>query len=76
MTWSAFHRYSDITGYLDYLANTYPDLCSVQTIGRSHENRPLRVLKYVFLSFFYQQFSNEEILNLIFPFSYQQNLKQ
>lgn len=45
MTWSAFHRYSDIVGYLDYLTKTYPELCSVQTIGRSYENRPLKVLK-------------------------------
>lgn len=45
MTWSAYHRLVDIFGYLDYLANTYPDLCSVQTIGQSVQGRPLKVLR-------------------------------
>ncbi|XP_055684650.1 carboxypeptidase B-like isoform X1 [Lutzomyia longipalpis] len=45
MTWSAYHRLSDIHGYLEYLANTYPELCSVQSIGNSIEGRPLLVLR-------------------------------
>jgi carboxypeptidase A4 len=45
MTWKAYHRLTDIYKYLDYLATTYPALCSVQTIGKSHGNRDLKVLK-------------------------------
>ncbi|XP_059617144.1 carboxypeptidase B-like [Phlebotomus argentipes] len=45
MTWSAYHRLSDVHGYLEYLAKTYPELCSVQSIGNSIEGRPLLVLR-------------------------------
>ena len=45
MTWQSYHRLADIYGYLDYLAQTYPQLVSVQTIGSSVEGRPLKVLK-------------------------------
>lgn len=45
MTWKAYHRMDDIHSYLDYLANTYPDLCSVQTIGQSAEGRILKVIR-------------------------------
>lgn len=47
MTWSAYHRIADIYGYLNYLTNTYPDLCSIHDIGTSVEGRPLKVLRYV-----------------------------
>lgn len=46
MTWSAYHRISDIHGYLEYLAKTYSDICSIQDIGMSKEGRPLKVLRY------------------------------
>lgn len=36
---------SDIESYLDYLANTYPEICQMETIGQSSEGRPIRVLK-------------------------------
>lgn len=45
MTWNAFHRSEDIYGYLDYLAKTYPEICSVKDIGYSVQNRPLKVLR-------------------------------
>lgn len=45
MTWTAYHRSADILGYLEYLAKTYPELCSVQDIGHTKEGRPLRVLR-------------------------------
>lgn len=47
LTWRAYHRLADIFSYLDYLVATYPDLCSLQTIGYSHEKRPLKVLRWV-----------------------------
>jgi carboxypeptidase A4 len=45
MTWTAYHRLTDIYLYLDYLAKSYPNLCSVKTIGRSIQNNPLKVLR-------------------------------
>lgn len=45
MTWNAYHRVEDIDGYLEYLAKTYPEICSVKTIGFSVQNRPLKVLR-------------------------------
>jgi carboxypeptidase A4 len=45
MTWTAYHRTSDINEYLEYLAKTYPDLCSIQTIGKSTQGRPLILLR-------------------------------
>lgn len=45
MTWNAYHRLSDIYGYLDYLSTTYPSLCTVKTIGRTVQGRELKVLK-------------------------------
>lgn len=45
MTWHAYHKFEDISGYLDYLAETYPQLCSVYTIGKSNQGRDLKVLK-------------------------------
>lgn len=43
MEWTSYHRLEDIHGYLDYLADTFPDVCSVVTIGHSVEGRPLKV---------------------------------
>lgn len=43
MEWNSYHRLEDIHDYLDYLAETYPNVCSVVTIGYSIEGRPLKV---------------------------------
>ncbi|XP_020278345.1 carboxypeptidase B-like [Pseudomyrmex gracilis] len=45
MEWTTYHRLDDIYGYLNYLADTYPDICSVRTIGNSIEGRPLKLLR-------------------------------
>ncbi|XP_043264933.1 carboxypeptidase B-like [Colletes gigas] len=45
MEWSSYHRLEDIHTYLDYLAETFPDVCSVVSIGNSVEGRPLKVLR-------------------------------
>ncbi|XP_044759435.1 carboxypeptidase B-like isoform X2 [Coccinella septempunctata] len=45
LTWQAYHRLYDIHGYLDYLAETYPQLCTVKTIGSSVQGRPIKLLK-------------------------------
>ncbi|KAF7278955.1 hypothetical protein GWI33_007819 [Rhynchophorus ferrugineus] len=45
LTWQAYHRLDDIYGYLDYLAETYPDLVTLQTIGSSVAGRPIKLIK-------------------------------
>ncbi|XP_012140434.1 carboxypeptidase B isoform X2 [Megachile rotundata] len=45
MEWTTYHRLEDIHGYLDYLAETFPDVCSVVSIGNSVEGRALKVLR-------------------------------
>nr|CAD7425758.1 unnamed protein product [Timema monikensis] len=36
---------SDIDSYLDYLANTYTDICQTEIIGKSSQSRDLKLLK-------------------------------
>ncbi|CAB3234180.1 unnamed protein product [Arctia plantaginis] len=45
MTWKQYHRVEDIHGFMNYLAETYPSIISVNTIGKSHEGRDLKVLR-------------------------------
>ncbi|XP_076242094.1 carboxypeptidase B [Calliopsis andreniformis] len=45
MEWTSYHRLEDIHEYLDYLAETFPDVCSVVSIGNSVEGRPLKLLR-------------------------------
>ncbi|XP_061387848.1 carboxypeptidase B-like, partial [Musca vetustissima] len=45
LTWQAYHRLEDIHGFFDYMAQTYPEICSVEIIGYSIEKRPLKILK-------------------------------
>ncbi|XP_067641880.1 uncharacterized protein [Eurosta solidaginis] len=45
LTWRAYHRLTDIHGFFDYMAKTYPDICAVETIGYSLQKRPLKILK-------------------------------
>ncbi|CAK9827357.1 Carboxypeptidase B [Anthophora retusa] len=45
MEWSSYHRLEDIHGYLDFLAETFPSVCSVVSIGNSVEGRALKVLR-------------------------------
>lgn len=45
MNWISYHRLNDIYGYLDYLAQTYPQLVTVNTVGTSVEGRPLKYAK-------------------------------
>ncbi|CAB3388305.1 Hypothetical predicted protein [Cloeon dipterum] len=45
LTWKRYHHYKDIESYVDYLANTYPEICQMEVIGQTSEGRPLKVLK-------------------------------
>ena len=48
MTWTEYHAQNDIEGYLDYLAAEY-NFVDVESIGKSYESRPMRVLKVCIL---------------------------
>jgi len=45
MTWTEYHSQDDMEEYMDYLAETYSDMVSIESIGTSYEGRPMRVLK-------------------------------
>lgn len=45
MDWNSYHRVEDIYGYLNYLADTYPRLVQLTSIGSSSEGRPLYVVR-------------------------------
>ncbi|XP_055585997.1 carboxypeptidase B-like [Uranotaenia lowii] len=45
MTWKAYHRLEDIYEWMDYLAKTFPELCSTKSIGKSLQQRDLKVLR-------------------------------
>ncbi|EFX86826.1 hypothetical protein DAPPUDRAFT_312746 [Daphnia pulex] len=44
MDWTSYHRLDDIYGYLNYLADTYPNIVQLIDIGTSYENRTLYVV--------------------------------
>uniref|UniRef100_A0A7E4V817 Peptidase_M14 domain-containing protein n=1 Tax=Panagrellus redivivus TaxID=6233 RepID=A0A7E4V817_PANRE len=40
-----YHNLDEILAYLDSVATTYPTLASTQSIGKSHQNRDLKLIK-------------------------------
>ena len=45
VTWDAYPTYSEYTAKMQYYAATYPNLCSLQSIGTTQNGRDLWVLK-------------------------------
>jgi hypothetical protein len=45
MDWTSYHRIADIHGWMDDLAAANPDWVSVETIGKSYQNRDLKVIR-------------------------------
>ncbi|XP_076644229.1 carboxypeptidase B [Halictus rubicundus] len=45
MTWKRYHRYADITKYLEYLSLRYPKMVDLITIGNSYEGQPIKMVK-------------------------------
>lgn len=45
MTFERYHKIKDIYKYVDYISQEYPDFVEVETIGKSFEGVPLRVIK-------------------------------
>lgn len=44
-TWNAYPKYSEYVAKMQYWANTYPNLCKIQSIGTTPNGRTLYVLK-------------------------------
>ncbi|OJX52242.1 MAG: hypothetical protein BGO88_16960 [Flavobacterium sp. 38-13] len=44
-TWNAYPKYSEYVAKMQYWANTYPNLCKLQSIGTTPNGRTLYVLK-------------------------------
>ncbi|XP_078032725.1 carboxypeptidase B [Augochlora pura] len=45
MTWKRYHRYADITRYMEYLSLRYPKMVEMTTIGHSYEGQPIKMVK-------------------------------
>ncbi|CAG0886690.1 unnamed protein product [Darwinula stevensoni] len=45
MDWTSYHRLVDIHGYLDQLAEDYPEMVTVMSIGSSFEGRDMKLIK-------------------------------
>lgn len=45
LTFERYHKINDIYKYVDYIYQEYADLVEVETIGKSHEGVPLRVIR-------------------------------
>lgn len=45
MTFERYHKINDIYKYIDYISQEYSDLVEIETIGKSHQGVPLRVIR-------------------------------
>ncbi|OXA61529.1 Carboxypeptidase A2 [Folsomia candida] len=45
MSWNAYHRFETIQSWMESMAQQYPALVTIFTVGNSTENRPLKVMK-------------------------------
>lgn len=45
LTFERYHKINDIYKYVDYISQEYPELVEIETIGKSHEGVPLRVIR-------------------------------
>ncbi|XP_059481071.1 carboxypeptidase B-like [Neocloeon triangulifer] len=45
LNWTGYHRYMVIHDFLDFYAATYPEICSVHTIGKTAQGKDIKLLK-------------------------------
>ncbi|XP_045128706.1 LOW QUALITY PROTEIN: carboxypeptidase B-like [Portunus trituberculatus] len=45
MDWEDFHDYTTIIQWLNSLVKDYPDLCTLEDVGKSYEDRAIKLLK-------------------------------
>lgn len=45
LSWYRYHRYSDISRFLEYMQRKHPKIVDLIHLGRSFEGRPLTIIK-------------------------------
>jgi hypothetical protein len=45
MTWTEYHNYQTIYAWLDSLKAEFSDFVTIEEIGKSYENRPIKLIK-------------------------------
>ncbi|XP_076054215.1 carboxypeptidase B-like [Oratosquilla oratoria] len=45
MEWTSYHRLSDIYDYMEYLANNYGHVATVEFVGKSYEGQDMKMLR-------------------------------
>ncbi|XP_059483527.1 carboxypeptidase B-like [Neocloeon triangulifer] len=45
LNWDEYHQFGVIHAFLDYYATAYPDICTVKTIGKTREERDIKLIK-------------------------------
>lgn len=45
MTFEQYYKINDIYKYIDHISQEYPELIEIETIGKSYENVPLKVIR-------------------------------
>lgn len=45
LTFERYHEINNIYKYIDHISQEYPDLVEIETIGKSYEGVPLRVIR-------------------------------
>nr|XP_053647888.1 carboxypeptidase B [Cherax quadricarinatus] len=45
LDWTSYYDYEEIMAWLDTLATEYPELCTVEEVGNSYEDRVMKLLK-------------------------------
>lgn len=45
MNWDAYFKFDAISEFLEHSATTHPDICSLETIGKTVEGRGIKLIK-------------------------------
>jgi carboxypeptidase A4 len=45
MNWDAYFKFDAIYEFLDHIASSHPEICSLQTIGKTVEGREIKLIK-------------------------------
>jgi len=45
MNWNAYFKFDAISEFLDHIASSHPEICSLQTIGKTIEGREIKLIK-------------------------------
>jgi hypothetical protein len=45
MTWTEYHNYQTIYAWMDSLKLEFPDFVTIEEIGKTYEQRPIKLIK-------------------------------